>query len=90
MLPQVVVLAQVLALVLMFIGGVIGLSFVAKKLFFPAAARRTSAPDDARLRRLEEGMDAIAVEIERVAEAQRFTTRLLAARATEHEGAAGR
>jgi hypothetical protein len=35
-------------------------------------------------------MDAIAVEIERVAEAQRFTTRLLAARATEHEGAAGR
>ena len=36
-------------------------------------------PDDAsrRLERLEQGMDAIAIEIERVSEGQRFVTRLL-------------
>ena len=32
----------------------------------------------ARLERMEQAIDAIAVEIERVSEAQRFTTRLLA------------
>lgn len=36
---------------------------------------------DARLGRLEQAVDAIAVEIERIAEGQRFTTRLLADRA---------
>ena len=36
------------------------------------------AATDARLERMEQAIDAIAVEIERVAEAQRFTTRLLA------------
>src|SRR5690348_2341464 len=39
-----------------------------------------SVPSDvsARLERMEQAIDAIAVEIERVSEAQRFTTRLLA------------
>jgi hypothetical protein len=32
---------------------------------------------DARLARLEQAVDAIAVEIERISEGQRFTTRLL-------------
>ena len=36
--------------------------------------------DSARLERLEQGMDAIAVEIERVSEGQRFVTKLLAER----------
>ena len=35
---------------------------------------------DERLSRLEAGVDAIAVEIERISEGQRFTTRLLADR----------
>lgn len=39
-----------------------------------------------RLGRLETGVDAIAVEIERISEGQRFTTRLLA----ERSGEAGR
>ena len=86
--PQIVVLAQVLALVLMFFGGVLGLSFVAKKLFFAGKPRLAPPADDSRLRRLEEGMDAIAVEIERISEAQRFTTKLLTARAGEQSGAA--
>lgn len=33
-----------------------------------------------RLERLEQGIDATAIEVERIAEVQRFTTRLLAER----------
>lgn len=36
-----------------------------------------------RLSRLEAGIDAIAVEVERISEGQRFTTRLLADKASE-------
>ena len=53
-----------------------------------ALARRIEAPAQqpprvpsdvaARLERMEQAIDAIAVEIERMSEAQRFTTRLLA------------
>lgn len=42
----------------------------------------------ARLERMEQAIDAIAVEVERIAEGQRFTTKLLSARA-EQEGAGG-
>lgn len=87
-MPPQIVLAQVLLIILMFLGGVIGLSYVAKKLLFTAKPRLASPGDDSRLKRLEEGMDAIAVEIERISEAQRFTTKLLAARASEHGGTA--
>lgn len=38
-----------------------------------------------RLLRIEQAVDAVAVEVERIAEAQRFTTRLLAERGTDHE-----
>lgn len=38
------------------------------------------AGTDERLQRMEQGMDAIAIEIERVSEGQRFVTRLLAER----------
>lgn len=48
-----------------------------------ASARREAAESDARLERIEQAVDAIAIEIERVAEAQRFQTKLL------QEGAAG-
>ncbi|HEX2724109.1 MAG TPA: hypothetical protein VHM24_14420, partial [Gemmatimonadaceae bacterium] len=44
------------------------------------SAKKTAAPlpmDSSRLERLEQGMEAIAIEIERVSEGQRFVTRLL-------------
>jgi len=51
----------------------------------PAAPVQQLSGDTAqRLERLEQGVDAIAIEIERVAEGQRFVTRLLS------EGQAGR
>jgi hypothetical protein len=37
----------------------------------------------ARLERMEQALDAIAVEVERISEGQRFTTKLLAERAGE-------
>jgi hypothetical protein len=47
-------------------------------------ARRTAAPTGAveqRLERIEAAVDVIAVEVERIAEAQRFAARLVAERA---------
>ena len=43
----------------------------------PAARGELGADASPRLERLEHGMDAIAVEIERISEGQRFVTRLL-------------
>jgi hypothetical protein len=51
-------------------------------------ARLASEPSaklaEARLTRLEQAVDAIAVEVERISESQRFATKLLA----EHRGSA--
>ena len=50
-------------------------------------ANQTAAPlPDARLARLEQAVDAIAVEVERISEAQRYTTKLLNEGAARHEG----
>ncbi len=45
---------------------------------------RPSVPPDvtARLERMEQALDTIAVEVERISEGQRFTTKLLAERGT--------
>lgn len=41
-------------------------------------AKPTASPDESRrLERLEQGVDAIAIEVERISEGQRFVTRLL-------------
>jgi hypothetical protein len=47
-----------------------------------AGAGRPTIPPDvtARLERMEQSIDSIAVEIERISEGQRFTTKLLAER----------
>lgn len=41
---------------------------------------RLQTDTDARIERIEHAVDAIAIEIERISEAQRFTTRLLSDR----------
>lgn len=40
---------------------------------------------DQRLERIEQAVDAIAIEVERISEGQRFTTKLLSERAGEPE-----
>jgi hypothetical protein len=37
----------------------------------------------ARLERIEQAVDAVAIEVERISEGQRFTTKLLSDRASE-------
>jgi hypothetical protein len=57
------------------------IAFAAARMMWKRTNRPVAAalPDEAsrRLERLEQGMDAIAIEIERVSEGQRFVTRLL-------------
>ena len=43
----------------------------------PVARREIVAESDPRMERLERGMEAIAVEVERISEGQRFVTRLM-------------
>ncbi len=77
--PDVVELAQVLAIVgcfaVVMIGAIVGgLTFVKRR------PRERAALDDNRLQHLEQAVDAIALEVERISEGQRFTTKLLADR----------
>lgn len=45
------------------------------------------AGSDARLERMEQAIDAMALELERISEAQRFTTRLLSEQAAAQHAA---
>lgn len=56
---------------------------IARRIERGAGGGTLSLPNDvgARLERMEQAIDAIAVEVERIAEGQRFTSKLLAARA---------
>lgn len=53
-----------------------------------SAAAPSSPETDHRLERIENAIDAMAVEIERVSEGQRFVTKLLADRQPERAGIA--
>lgn len=83
--PDVSKFAQFLLVVFTF--GGIGIGFLAALRFVfarkPKQPAVTSGVDDARFARLEQAVDAIALEVERIAEGQRFTTKLLADRAAE-------
>jgi len=51
------------------------------------APRERSSQLDARLERVEQTVESIAIEMERVSEGQRFVTKLLSERAREAPGA---
>lgn len=53
----------------------------ARRIEANTSPRKVPSDVDARLQRMETAIDAIAVEVERIAEGQRFTTRLLSERA---------
>lgn len=67
---------------------------IARRIERGAGGTNAALPNDlgARLDRMEQAIDAIAVEVERVAEGQRFTSKLLAGRAdvARPEGALAR
>lgn len=55
---------------------------VGARLLLMRAQRKPERPkiEDDRMKRLEDAIDAIAIEVERISEAQRFQTKLLAQR----------
>lgn len=70
---------------------VLGLPLVlvqARKLWMRDSQSHSSSSQmsDHRLERIEQAIDAMAVEVERIAEGQRFVTKLLADRAQERVG----
>jgi heme exporter protein D len=75
------------------IGGTIAISMIAMAVarIVASARRRKELPDssiarlEARLERMEQAIDAMATEVERVADGQRFTSRLLAERQVERQ-----
>jgi hypothetical protein len=77
-------LAEVLAIVAVFTTTMVGLFFTARILWNRTAPRLPAARvDDDRFHRLEEAVDTIAVEIERISEAQRFAAKLLLERGAD-------
>jgi hypothetical protein len=61
---------------------------VAARVILLRAQRSAQRPriDDNRLQHLEQSVDAIAIEVERISEAQRFATKLLTEKERESAG----
>jgi hypothetical protein len=84
--PDVQRMTQVLVLVSAFATFVVTISlaawFVVRKFRGTPLPTRDSDPriDDSRFARLEDAVDSIAIEVERIAEAQRFTAKLMSER----------
>ena len=82
-------LAELLEMIVVFGSGTVVVSLW---LWFRHAGRRVAGPRElerleGQLREIQQSVDAIAVEVERVSEGQRFTTKLLSEHA--EEGASG-
>ena len=101
------IFAMVMTTIVMSIAGLTAIAVTARIVLARAARNRalmsgstafqTDPHADARLQRIEDAVEAIAVEVERISEAQRFTTRVLTERLPdrlpdrlpEHAGDAG-
>jgi hypothetical protein len=85
-------IVQILVTVAVLIVGVSVIARATAFVFDRLRARSNERPrlEDDRLRHLEQAVDAIALEVERISEAQRFTAKVLAERegdATKRLGA---
>jgi cytoskeletal protein RodZ len=85
MIPEVVVLAQVLGIVVVAVGSLSAIGWTMYRKVHELNNQPT-LPADARaqLEQLQQSVDAIAVEVERIAEAQRFSAKLLSERTESH------
>jgi hypothetical protein len=73
-------IALLSGLVSAWLGAYIGARRAARKTMLEAMAAAPARSNEARMNQLVEAVDAIALEVERISEAQRFTARLLAER----------
>ena len=85
--PDVLKMVQLAMIVAAFIAAMVGLWGVARVIRHLTRQKTRALEgigiDEARFARLEQAIDTIAVEVERVAEAQRFSAKLLSDRASE-------
>jgi hypothetical protein len=86
MAPEVVVYSQVALITIGLVGSLAGITVALVRGLQPN--RRAGLPpsadaQSAQLDQLQQSVDAIALEVERIAEAQRFSARLLAERVGE-------
>ena len=90
--PHVVALAQILLVVGTFTASMVALALIVRVSWRRTNPERIASPsvvpmiDDNRFARLEDAVDSIAIEVERIAEAQRFSAKLLSERASERVG----
>ena len=82
--PDVYTFLAVCAVAVGSVGALVAIG-VSARVRLLRAERGSNVPrvDENRLQHLEQAVDAIAIEIERISEAQRFTTKLLADRERE-------
>ena len=89
MSPDVAQLAELLTVITAFGTAVaviaLGIRFVVMKTRSPSlgSGKHAQPIDDGRFARLEQAVDAIAIEVERIAEAQRFSAKLMNERLPE-------
>ena len=72
--------AQVMTVIVLSTGGFVAVGLGARVLWRLGSRTKSqprSAPDDERMQRLETAVDTIAIEVERISEAQRFMVTLL-------------
>jgi hypothetical protein len=79
--PDAITFAVVCTTIVAAVGCLVAIG-VSARLLLMRAQRNPAKPkiEDDRMKRLEEAIDAIAIEVERISEAQRFQTKLLAQR----------
>ena len=79
--PEVQAFAQVAVIIVSMVGSLALIGVAAAYALRPLKrAPRIAQQSDERLEQLQQSVDAIAVEVERIAEAQRFSAKLLAER----------
>ena len=83
--PDVTAFAQVAVIIVSMVGSLALIGVAAAYAIRPLKRKPVMPASDDRLEHLQESVDAIAIEVERIAEAQRFTTKLLAERADASE-----
>ena len=83
--PDVINFAGVMVTIVGTVASLSGI-FVASRWALAATRKREQMPaplNDSRLEQLQQSVDAIAIEVERIAEPQRFSAKLLAGRDAE-------
>ena len=83
--PDVLAFAQVMSVIVPSVAAFAAIFLGSRVLWRMGSRKNVRAPvlDESRIERIENAVDAIAIEVERISEAQRYLTKLQAGRATE-------